>query len=426
MGNTCVRPGASRRYAARGDDVDDDDVYAHGRSDVAAAARSLPPVHAGEGVSAVCSAGPGVMVTGGQDGTAAMWRWCGNGNGRGKAGEILHRWDGHPKPVTRVAYSPTHGLVLTGCRDGVVRAWSCAEPDAAATAFRGHTLTVSGLAVVEEADLACTGSRDYTVRLWDLHASACVQTSRISRNVVTFVRRVPGERSVAQASEDLRVRIWDVRDLSGAAQTLEGHVNIPHCVDVSDDGNYVVSSSNGFEDGAGCEVKVWDRRAGKILRELRGHDMSTNCCAFVYDSASRGKVDAAATAAPDGANGAVTSADGGGGFDDIDSREGTRDLATRGGGGLDGALVVSGSTDRTVRVWDPADGAAVASRRFAGYETEHDAGPVMCCAALEPFTPSGGEGGASFFAAGDYSGKVQVWEVRGRGERTVRTTAFTP
>lgn len=48
------------------------------------------------------------------------------------------------------------------------------------------------------------------MRLWDLETADCVQTSKIARNVVTFVRRVPGEKAVMQASEDLR---W-VRNLS--------------------------------------------------------------------------------------------------------------------------------------------------------------------------------------------------------------------
>ena len=51
-------------------------------------------------------------------------------------------------------------------------------------------------------------------------------------------------------------------------------------------------------------------------------------------------------------------------------------------------LVVSGSTDRSVKLWDAAGGECLATKRFAGYETEHDAGPIMCCAALEA-----GEGG---------------------------------
>ena len=35
-----------------------------------------------------------------------------------------------------------------------------------------------------------------------------MQTNKIARNVVTFVRRMPGEKAVMQASEDLRLRVW--------------------------------------------------------------------------------------------------------------------------------------------------------------------------------------------------------------------------
>ena len=56
---------------------------------------------------------------------------------------------------------------------------------------------------------------------------------------------MPGEKAVVQAGEDLQLRFWDVRDMLTPVQTLEGHVNIPHCCDVTADGHYVISSSNG-------------------------------------------------------------------------------------------------------------------------------------------------------------------------------------
>lgn len=45
----------------------------------------------------------------------------------------------------------------------------------------------------------------------------------------------------------------------------------------------------------------------------------------------------------------------------------------------------------------------------------------MCCAALEG---GGGGGDGTYFAAGDYGGKVQVWEVE-RGGGRLRTVAHT-
>lgn len=142
---------AGSKYASRGGG-DEGEEYADG---VGGGGYALPLMHGGEGVSGMCSGGPGIIITGGQDGSAAVWRW---GNTRDKsknnssAGELIHRWDAHPKPVTRVAHLPDADRVLTACRDGLVRAWSPGDTATPTTEFKGHTLTVSGLAALEVGD----------------------------------------------------------------------------------------------------------------------------------------------------------------------------------------------------------------------------------------------------------------------------------
>ena len=334
------------------------------------AGRAMAPAHGGAGVSWLCAAGAGRILSGGQDGSAAVTSW--------RDGAVTHSWKAHAKPVTRVAHLPRSGDVLTAGRDGLVKLWSLGDAGDAAMRREcvGHDLTVSGLAELEDLGLACSGSRDYTVRAWDLETARCTAVAKISRNVVTNLRRVPREPVVAQTSEDLRVRLWDVRDLTTPAATFEGHVDIPHCVDVTPDGNYLVTSSNGFDATSGCELRVWDRRAGRQILEARRHCASVNACAFA----------AGENAKPPG------------------FRPGS-------------LVVVSGSTDRTVRAWI-AD-AALASmestdeRRFDGYDDPTEAAATTCVAALDE--PDG-----CFVAAGDLAGKTQVWEVNHRGEMLAR------
>jgi WD40 repeat protein len=87
-----------------------------------------------------------------------------------------------------------------------------------------------------------------------------------------------------QASEDLRLRIWDTRiGLSAPACEFAGHNNIITCCDVASKGAdvYFTSSSNGF-DGAGCEVMIWDRRlTSKPLFSCRGHTETVSGCCFI-------------------------------------------------------------------------------------------------------------------------------------------------
>lgn len=157
----CAWSKAGSRYAASVGG-EEGDAYTDGRggSSSGGGGYALPTMHAGEGVSGICSGGPGVIITGGQDGSAAMWRWSGrkttgeveNNNhrgGGGDAGDLIHRWAAHPKPVTRVAHLPGAGRVLTACRDGLVRAWSPGDTATPAAEMKGHTLTVSGLDAME-------------------------------------------------------------------------------------------------------------------------------------------------------------------------------------------------------------------------------------------------------------------------------------
>ena len=333
------------------------------------AGRAMVPAHGGAGVSWLCAAGAGRILSGGQDGSAAVTSW--------RDGAVTHSWKAHAKPVTRVAHLPRSGDVLTAGRDGLVKLWSPGDAGDAEMRreFVGHDLTISGLAELEDLGLACSGSRDYTVRAWDLETARCAAVAKISRNVVTNIRRVPREPVVAQTSEDLRVRLWDVRDLTAPAATFEGHVDIPHCVDVTPDGNYLVTSSNGFDANSGCELRVWDRRAGRQILEARRHCASVNACAFAETK----------NAKPGFQPGSL--------------------------------VVVSGSTDRTVRAWiaDPARASLESSdeRRFDGYDDPTDAAATTCVAALDE--PDG-----CFVAAGDLGGKTQVWEVNRSGEMLAR------
>lgn len=113
-----------------------------------------------------------------------------------------------------------------------------------------------------------------------------------------------------QASEDLQLRVWDVRSMARPAEVIKAaHNNVMTCCDVAPDTLTFLSSSNGF-DGAGCELKVWDRRMGKMLCDLRGHTQTVSSCAYLPSAAS-----AQPSAMP---------------------------------------LVVSASSDTTMRTWDPS------------------------------------------------------------------------
>ena len=52
----------------------------------------------------------------------------------------------------------------------------------------------------------CSGSRDNSVRLWDIETGNCLANVAVLRNLVTQIKWIPGQTSVAQTSEDKCLR----------------------------------------------------------------------------------------------------------------------------------------------------------------------------------------------------------------------------
>lgn len=72
-----------------------------------------------------------------------------------------------------------------------------------------------------------------------------------------------------QTSEDKENRLWDPYNLK-ILHTFPKKQYIQSSCHISNDGNYAVSTSNGFE-GNGCELTVWDLRKRCEIASLKNH-----------------------------------------------------------------------------------------------------------------------------------------------------------
>ena len=79
----------------------------------------------------------------------------------------------------------------------------------------GHSLTVMAVGCDRDGLMVASGGRDYAVKLWDPNTCQCTSTSKISRNLVTCLKFwEDGSQKFCQGSEDLTMRVWDVRNIS--------------------------------------------------------------------------------------------------------------------------------------------------------------------------------------------------------------------
>ncbi|KAF7200394.1 WD repeat-containing protein 31 [Nothobranchius furzeri] len=229
------------------------------------------PAHHGS-INTVTNLSPDLCVSGGSDQAVVLYDW--------KQGRMGQSFQGHNREVTKVICYPGSTWIFSASRDKTVLMWDLNQGDEPIQEFCGHELVVNGLAISPDGRKLSTGSRDNWMCLWDIESAKCEQRHNISRNLVTHICWVPASSSIVQTSEDKTIRVWDSRTWQ-VSNTFPAKQYIQTYCDVSPNGNYLVSSSNGFG-GQGCEATLWDlRQPGCKVVEYRGHLQTTACCVFL-------------------------------------------------------------------------------------------------------------------------------------------------
>lgn len=116
------------------------------------------------------------------------------------------------------------------------------------------------------------------------HVSA-VANYHAPRNIVTSLTTCGYETDlIYQGSEDLCVRVWDLRQSSATVPAihLTGYVYFPLCLDRQQhDGGYLLASGTKGFNSVGCGVMIWDmRQVSKPLYEFKGHSQDVTSVQF--------------------------------------------------------------------------------------------------------------------------------------------------
>ena len=204
-----------------------------------------------------------------------------------KEGKLLKTFQ-HADIVTSVSFSPDGKTIATGSADRTIRIWQVDNDKSAIpygiaplhATLSSHTDSVTSVSFSPDGKTLASASHDNTIKIWNLTDKKLLQTLTGHKDWVLGVSFSPDGKTIASASADKTVKLWNRQGKTQKFQinpkTLTKHSNIVYSVKFSPNSQELVSAS------ADTTAKIWNRK-GEEIRTLKGHNDEVLSASFSRD-----------------------------------------------------------------------------------------------------------------------------------------------
>ncbi|KAK9325897.1 WD40-repeat-containing domain protein [Lipomyces orientalis] len=177
-------------------------------------------------------------------GQLLVWEW--------QSESYILKQQGHYDAINCLTYSPDGSKIITGADDGKIKIWDAVSGFAIVT-FTEHISAITAIEFSKRGNVLFSASLDGSIRAWDLIRYRNFRTfTALARLQFSSLAVDPsGEVVCAGSLDDFEIHLWSVQT-GQLLDRLSGHEGPVSCLSFADDGGTLASAS------WDKTVRIWD------------------------------------------------------------------------------------------------------------------------------------------------------------------------
>ncbi len=207
------------------------------------------------------------IASGSSDQTVKIWEV--------PTGTLLQNFDGDFSSINSVDFSLDGQEIAAGSAYWRILEWSLETGELFIPLE--HQASIWSVVISPDERTIASASADQTVKVWDRQTGFILYNFTEHTDIVYSLDLSPNGRKLVSGSKDNTIKIMDL-ETGTIINTLEGHTDEVRSVVISPDSQKIISGS--YDD----TVRIWDLETGRLLKTLTGHSGDVLAVAISPDS----------------------------------------------------------------------------------------------------------------------------------------------